>query len=74
MIMKKIFLFLVIAGAIGVIGTGILDNYITLDTQELNKFEGVNSLTDCVCEDPQNPGTFEPCNEDDVTPMCDFSP
>lgn len=68
--MKKIFLFLVIAGAIGVIGTGILDNYITLDTQELNKFQGVDSLSTCVCEDPANPGQYIPCNQDDDVPMC----
>ena len=56
--MKKIFLFLIVAGAIGVIGTGVLDNYISLETQEINKFEGVVELDDfdCTCEDSQNPG------------------
>ena len=56
--MKKVFLFLIIAGAIGVIGTGILDNYIALDTQEMSKFEGVDTFDNfnCACDDPLNPG------------------
>lgn len=60
--MKKIFLFLIIAGAIGVIGTGILENYIALDTQGMGKFESVVDFDnfDCTCDDPQNPGAT--CN------------
>lgn len=69
--MKKIFIILVIVGAIGVIGTGILENTITLDSQDWNKFQGVDSLSACVCEDPQNPGSYDSCNQSDGLPMCD---
>ena len=60
--MKKIFLFLVIAGAIGVMGTGILNNYITVDSQEISKFNGVLDFKNfnCKCNDPLNPGAT--CN------------
>lgn len=60
--MKKLFIFLIVAGAIGVIGTGILDNYIALDTQEMSKFNSVIDFDnfDCTCNDPQNPSAT--CN------------
>ena len=70
--MKKIFLVLIIVGAIGVIGTGALDNYITLDSQEMSKFEGAETFNnfDCACDDPNNPGAS--CNVDNLADMsCD---
>lgn len=69
--MKKIFLFLIVAGAIGVIGSGVLDNYITLDTQDISQLQGAVSL-ECQCDDPTNPGNSEPCNFSGGTPMCEF--
>lgn len=67
--MKKIFLFLIIAGAIGVFGTGVLDNIITVDTQEISKFEGAETFNNfnCACDDPNNPSAS--CNVANLADM-----
>lgn len=70
--MKKIFIFLLVAGAIGVIGSGALDNYVSLNTQDVSKFEGVVSLdeVDCKCDDPLHPGATCETNPNTAEVTC----